>query len=91
MIDYKYIKEVLMAKVVTVRLSDEEYEKIAASAKLERRPLSNFITLMTIRGIEEGDYVDAVEMRQIRSDKSLMTRLRAGHRDAKQRKGKFAG
>ena len=91
MIDYKYLKEVLMAKVVTVRLSDEEYGKIAASAKLERRPLSNFITMMTIRGIEEGDYVDAVEMRQIRSDKSLMARLRAGHQDAKQRKGKLAG
>ena len=80
-----------MAKVVTVRLSDEEYGKIAASAKLERRPLSNFITMMTIKGIEEGDYVDAVEMRQIRSDKSLISRLRAGHRDAKHRKGKRAG
>ena len=27
-----------MAKVVTVRLSDEEYRKIAAVAKRERRP-----------------------------------------------------
>ena len=80
-----------MARVVTVRLSDEEYGKIAASAKLDRRPLSSFMTMMTIKGIEEGDYVDAVEMRQIRSDKPLMTRLRAGHRDAKQRKGKLAG
>ncbi len=78
-----------MARVVTVRLSDEDYRKIASIAKRERRPISNFITLMVIKGIEEGDYVDAVEMAQITSDKRLMTRLQAGHRDAKKRKGKF--
>ena len=80
-----------MAKVVTVRLSDEDYRKIAAVAKLERRPLSNLITLMVIKGIEEGDYVDPIEMEQILSDQRLTARLRAGHRDARQRKGKLAG
>ena len=80
-----------MAKVVTVRLSDEEYRKIATAAKLERRPLSNFMTLMVIRSIAEGDYVDAVEMDQITSDKRLMAKLRAGHRDARQRKGRLVG
>ena len=80
-----------MAKVVTVRLSDEEYRKIASSAKLERRPLSNFMTTMVLKGIEEGDYVDAVEMTQIRSDERLMAKLRAGHRDAKRRQGRLVG
>jgi len=49
-----------MAKIVTVRLSDE-------------------------------DYVNAIEMDQILSDKRLMAKLRAGYRDAKQRKGKLIG
>ncbi len=80
-----------MAKVVTVRLSEEDYQKIAAAAKLDRRPLSNFMTLMVIKGIEESDYVDPVEMDQILSDKPLMAKLQAGHRDAKQHKGKFVG
>ena len=80
-----------MAKVVTVRLSDEDYRKIALVAKLERRPISNFMTLMVVKGIEEGDYVDAVEMDQITSDKHLMAKLKAGHRDVKQRKGRFVG
>ena len=80
-----------MAKVVTVRLSDEEYRKIVSSAKLERRPLSNFMTMMVLKGIEEGDYVDAVEMAQIRSDQRLMTKLQSGHRDAKRRRGRFVG
>ena len=80
-----------MAKVVTVRLSDEDYRKIASVAKRERRPISTFMTLMVVKGIEEGDYVDGVEMAQITSDKRLMARLQTGHRDAKRRKGKFVG
>ena len=80
-----------MAKIVTVRLSDEEYRRIAAVAKLERRPLSNLITLMVLKGIEEGEYVDGVEMEQILSDKRLMAKLQAGRHDAGKRKGKFVG
>ena len=80
-----------MAKVVTVRLSDEEYKKIASSARHERRPLSNFMTMMVIKGIEEAEYVDAVEMAQIRSDQHLMAKLRAGHQDASRRKGRIVG
>jgi len=80
-----------MAKVVTVRLSDEDYRKVVASAKLERRPLSNFMTTMVIKGIEEGAYVDAVEMAQITSDQRLMAKLRAGQRDARRRRGRFVG
>lgn len=80
-----------MAKVVTVRLSEEEYKKIAAVAKAESRPISNLITVMVMKGIEEGDFVDAVEMDQINSDKSLMTKIKSGHKDAKNQKGKFIG
>ena len=42
-----------MAKVVTVRLSDEDYRKIASVAKRERRPISTFMTLMVVKGIEK--------------------------------------
>ena len=80
-----------MAKVVTVRLSDEDYRKIARGAQQERRPLSNFMTMMVIKGIEEGGYVDAVEMTQIRSDQRLLAKLRAGHHDAARRKGRLVG
>ena len=80
-----------MPKVVTVRLSDDEYGKIAASARLDRRPISSFMTVMTIKAIEQGDYVDAVEMDQVRADKRLMAKLRAGHRDAKRRRGRLVG
>ena len=38
--------------------------------------------------IEESYFVDPIEMAQIKSDKGLMERLKAGHRDAKKMKRK---
>jgi uncharacterized protein (DUF1778 family) len=80
-----------MAKVITVRLSDEEYKKISAVAEIEHRPISNFIATMVLRGIEESYYVDPIEMAQIKSDKRLLEKLKSGHRDAKERRGKIVG
>jgi len=78
-----------MSKVVTLRLLEEEYEKISAAAMIERRPISNFITAMVLRDIEESYYLDPIEMAQINSDKGLLENLKAGHTDVKKRLGKF--
>ena len=78
-----------MAKVVTLRLTEEEYKRIAAVAKIEHRPISNFITTRVIKDIEESYYVDPIEMAQIKSDKNLIEKLKIGHHDAKEMKGKF--
>jgi len=80
-----------MCKVITLRLSDEEYQAIAASAKIDHRPISNFITTTVLKDIEEAYYVDSIEMAQINSDKDLLKKLRSGHRDAKKKKGKLLG
>jgi len=50
-----------MAKVVTLRLTEEEYERISAAAKIEHRPISNFITARIIKDIEESYYVSPIE------------------------------
>ena len=78
-----------MAKVVTLRLTEEEYKRIAAAAKIEHRPISNFITARVIKDIEESYYVDPIEMAQIKSDKNLIEKLKIGHHYAKEMKGKF--
>ena len=78
-----------MAKVVTLRLSEEEYERISAAAKIEHRPISNFITASVIKNIEESYYVDPIEMAQIKSDKKLIEKLKIGYRDVKEMKGRF--
>jgi len=80
-----------MSKVVTLRLSDEEYKKISDAARIERRPISNFIAACTMGEIERSYYVDPVEMAQISRDETLQGKLAAGHRDAKKMKGRFVG
>lgn len=80
-----------MHKVVTIRLTDQEYRKISDASRHDHRPISNFMTLMTLKQIEESDTVDAIELAQIRSDKKLLKKLEDGHRDAKKMKGKFVG
>ncbi len=38
-----------MAKVITIRLNDEEYKKILAFANYENRPISNFVTTVVLK------------------------------------------
>ncbi len=78
-----------MSKVITLRLSEQEYKKIQAAAGIEHRPISNFITNRVLKDIEESYYVDPIEMAQINSDEKLLAKLKSGHKDAKRRKGKL--
>ena len=80
-----------MSKVVTLRLSDEDYKVIARNAHYERRPISNFITTTVVREIEHSYYCDPKEMDGIRRDKKLLKSIAAGHRDAKAMKGTMIG
>jgi uncharacterized protein (DUF1778 family) len=80
-----------MSKVITLRLSDEEYQKISCAALGEHRPISNFITTVVMKDIAESYFVDPIEMDQIRSDKKLMAKLQRGHNEAKKLKGKLIG
>ena len=78
-----------MVKVITLRLSEEEYKMISAAAQTERRPISNFITAKVMKEIEESYYIDPIEMEQINSDKKLIEKLKTGHHDAIEKKGRF--
>ena len=78
-----------MSKIITLRLSEEEYNMIREKAALEYRPISNFITSVVLKKIEESENVDAIEMDQINNDASLQKRLKAGIKDAKLMKGKY--
>ena len=80
-----------MSRVITLRLSEQEYKRIQAAAGIEHRPISNFITTIVLEDIERSYYVDPIEMAQIRSDKRLLEKLKTGHKDAKREKGKLVG
>lgn len=78
-----------MSKTVTLRLSEKDYEKISMAANDDRRPISNFITTVVIEEIEKSYLADSIEMAQIKSDKDLLKRLKEGHSDASEMKGKL--
>lgn len=80
-----------MSKVITLRLSDEEYEKISGLAEQEHRPISNFITHTVLRSIQDDVFADDLEMKEITSDKKLMKGLQTAHKQAAVKKGKFVG
>ena len=78
-----------MSKVITLRLSEEEYKEISDVARTEHRPISNFITITVLKNIEESYFMDPIEMTQIKTDKKLLEKLKKGHSDAKKMKGQF--
>ena len=78
-----------MSKIITLRLTEEEYEEISAVAKIEHRPISNFVTTTVLKEIEESYFVDPIEIAQIKSDKRLLEKLKIGHSDVKNMKGQF--
>lgn len=76
-----------MSKVVTIRLGEEEYQRIRTAALADNRPISNFMETATLRFLEQVEFADEQEMAEIRSDKSLLRSLKAGSADIK--KGRF--
>jgi len=78
-----------MSALFTIVRSFDKWLRISAAAKVEHRPISNFITAKVVKDIEESYYVDPIEMAQIKSDKNLIGKLKIGHRDAKEMKGRF--
>jgi hypothetical protein len=78
-----------MAKTLTVRMDDATYRLIAEAAAVENRSVSNFIETAAQKAAAEI-FVAEPEMAGIRSDTVLQRRLKAGHRDAVARRGRFA-
>lgn len=78
-----------MARTITLRVSDGDYRLFRTCAEAERRPLSNLIQTYALKHLEECSLVSEAEMEQIASDEHLTSRLRAGSRDARKRRGRF--
>ena len=78
-----------MPKTITLRLSEENYERFLRFAEADNRPISNAIETLALRQLEELFFVDPYEMEKILADDGLVKRLRAGHEQAVRQKGRF--
>lgn len=78
-----------MAKTVTLRLDEQTYKEFREAAEAQRRPLSNLIETAALLKIRELQFVDDAEMAEILANERLVESLKAGSRDARQRKGRL--
>ncbi len=78
-----------MPKTVTLRLSDEDYQRLLNFAQADNRPVANAIETLALRKLEEIYFVDAYEMDDILSDTSLLKRMKTGSEQARRTKGRF--
>jgi hypothetical protein len=78
-----------MPKTITLRLSDEDYQKFLKFAKADNRPIANAIETLALRQLEEFIFVGAYEMEEILSDESLKKNLKTGSKQAQKMKGRF--
>ena len=78
-----------MAKTVTLRLSDNVYEALLEASRGENRSISNLIETAALAKIREQQFVDDVEMAEIRENRDLMKRLKRGSADARAKQGRF--
>ena len=76
-------------KTLTIRMSDEDYKAIVNGAKKDRRTISNFMLVKTLRSLGKSYYADQEEMLGIISDKVLMKGIEEGHKDAKKKHGRY--
>ena len=78
-----------MSKTVTLRISEDNYDRLKAYARAENRKLSNAVETLAMKRLDEELFVDEFEMEGIRADPDLQRRLKAGSSQAKSRRGRF--
>jgi len=80
-----------MSRMVTLRLTDDDWRELREAASAENRPLSNMITTAALQRIREERFVDDAELAEIMGNEKLLARMKKGSRQARQRKGRFVG
>ena len=78
-----------MPRSVTLRLSDDVYEKFSQMAREENRSMANLVETLALQKLTEETFTDTFEMEEILANPVLMKRLKRGHKQAELRKGCF--
>jgi len=78
-----------VSKIITLRISEDNYSLLKSYAKSENRKLSNAVETLAMKRLEEELFVDRFEMEAILADQELLGRLKTGHVQAKKGQGRF--
>ena len=80
-----------MPKTITLRLSDEVYEKFNRAAAEDNRSIANLVETLALKKLDEENLADDFEMQEIFSNAELLKRLEKGHSDSMRKKGRMVG
>jgi predicted CopG family antitoxin len=80
-----------MPKTITLRLSDDAYEKFNRAAIADKRSIANLIETLALRKLDEESLADDFEMQEIFSNAPLLKKLEKGHSDATLKKVRMVG
>ena len=80
-----------MPKTVTLRLSDQVYQKFNQVASEDNRSIANLIETLALKKLDEDILVDDFEMEEIFSNVRLLKKLEKGHLHAGLKKGRMVG
>jgi uncharacterized protein (DUF1778 family) len=78
-----------MSRIVTLRVKEEVYKTFVEAAEAENRSVSNLIETAALAKLHDDEFADDYEMAEIRSNQSLVDRLKKGSKDARNRRGRF--
>lgn len=78
-----------MPRSVTLRLSDDVYQKFSQMAREENRSMANLVETLALQKLTEEIFTDTFETEEILANSALMKKLQRGHMQAELRKGRF--
>lgn len=78
-----------MPRNVTLRLSDDVYQKLSQMAREENRSMAKLVETLALQKLTEEIFTDTFETEEILANQVLMKKLKRGHRQAELRKGRF--
>jgi len=78
-----------MAKTITLRISDDNYRAFRNYALKENRRIANAIETLALKQLEKTRLAEDLESADIITDEDLIRRIKAGTKQARERKGRF--
>ena len=76
-------------KTLTLRIDAKSYKAFKAAAEADRRSIGNWIETAALAHLHEAAFTSDEETSEILSNSKLVRRLRAGHAQARAKRGSF--
>ena len=78
-----------MPKTVTIELDEDVYNRFRTVAQWDHRTVVNLIQFSVLRYIDQKEFLNEFEMKEIREDSELNESIKRGLVDAEEGRGRY--